>query len=332
MKPVPESKIPANSIILSPSKVKQWQYCHQAYYYKYERNLQPKRKKVALYRGSVIHEIIEAYHNEEDWEAKFDKFEAEFNKLFDEEKEHLGENLPQDIWLIVMGYMHQYEDDPLQYIDIEETFGPYKLAKGVYIKGKVDRIAVDKRGHMWVTDTKTKKSFPNEVERQMNMQGPIYMWLARKAGYTPLGMMWDYVRTKAPVIPETLKNGTLSKRKNMDTTWAVYLSEIERQGLDPDDYQDMRLILQGKDESFYQRIRQPVDDKLIDIVIETVKEQGLRILEYGQYPIRELNWQCPNCDFHSLCWAEMVGLDADFIERTDFEPRKGDDNGEEEEA
>lgn len=316
-----------DSITLSPSKIKTWQFCHQAYHYKYDHNLRPKRKIAPLYRGTIIHDIIEAHHKGEDWVPIFERYDAEFNKLFKEERESLGETLMDDIWLIVQGYFHRYEDDPLEYVEIEGTLGPFPAAKpgqfgdNVFIQGKVDRIAFDADGLCWVMDTKTKRNFPDEFERQMSLQGMLYIWAARQAGYDPVGIIWDYVRTKAPVVPETLKNGSLSKRKNIDTTWGVYLSEIERLGLDPADYQDMREVLRGKDDDFYLRVRQPVNDLAVETGLATAKEQGARIMETHDLPIREFNWQCPRCEFRRLCWAEMVGLDADFIRRNDFEAR-----------
>lgn len=321
-----------DTVILSPSKIKTWQHCHQAFHYKYDQNLRPKRKVAPLYRGVIIHEIIEAYHRGNNWEEVFERYEAEFNKMYREEREELGENLMDDIWLIVQGYFHRWQSDPLEYIEIEGTLGPFEIAKGVYLKGKVDRIAIDQDGVTWVVDTKTKRHFPDEFERQMNLQGMIYIWLARQAGYNPVGIIWDYVRTKAPVVPEQLKNGTLSKRRNIDTTWGVYLSEIERLGLDPNDYLDMQQALKGKDDDFYLRVRQPINDRAVEVAIDSAREQGLRILETHDYPIREFNWQCSRCEYRRLCWAEMVGLDADFIRRNDFvvEVKEEDsENGEE---
>ena len=50
----------ADILKISNSKISTWRKCHMAYHYKYHDHLRPKRKGIALRRGSIINETIEA--------------------------------------------------------------------------------------------------------------------------------------------------------------------------------------------------------------------------------------------------------------------------------
>lgn len=319
-------------IILSPSKLKTWHHCHQAFDYKYNQNLRPKVKKLALARGSLLHEAIEAFHQGKDpWEV-IDKYSEEYDKLLPAEKEYYGD-LPSEARRTIQGYLDFWQEDPLEYVEIESDLGPYELQDGIYIRGKVDRMAYDRDGNLWVVDTKTHKTFPTEEDRQMNPQTVVYVWLARQAGFNPIGVLWDYVRTKAPAVPELLKKGGLSKRKNIDTTPEVYLQTIHEHGLDPADYADILSDLEEKRQTFFSRVKQPISEAMLENVLDIFYEQGLRIREYGDNPVRELNWRCSSCDYFRLCHAELYELDSEFIRRNDFiEERREDDVEESEEV
>ena len=66
---------------LSNSKVTTWRKCHMAYHYKYNLKLRPKRKGIALRRGSIIHECIEAYDSGRSWRKPYKEFAKQFYPL-----------------------------------------------------------------------------------------------------------------------------------------------------------------------------------------------------------------------------------------------------------
>ncbi len=320
-------------ITLSNSKLKTWRYCTQAFEYKYGQNLERKVKSVPLYRGSIIHEMIENFHKDGNWEGVWREAKRAYDNLFDEEKEMYGD-MPMETRRLVKGYIKHWQGDQLNSLLVEEELGPYEINDGIFLKGRIDRIVEDSSGLQWIFDTKTHKRFPEENQRMMNPQAVFYVWLARQAGYNPVGVIWDYVRTKAPSVPQLLKSGELSKRKNIDTTRAIYLSEIKKHGLDPSDYRETLASLRGKEDLFYQRIRQPVSATAMRIMLNDAVEEGKRIRALRANPIRQLGWTCHTCDYFRVCSAELYGLDSDFIRRRDYQirpPREENDEYTEEE-
>src|SRR5690606_18185499 len=128
----------------------------------------------------------------------------------------------------------------------------------VTFTGKIDAVAETPDSRVWLTEHKTHQRFPDEHVRFSNFQAVMYCWVLPEIGFpSPDGVLWDYIRTKPPTVPDLLVNGGLSKRKNIDTTPEVYLKAIKEHGLNPADYQDMLELLKGKEESFYKRVFLP---------------------------------------------------------------------------
>ncbi len=312
---------------LSYSRIRNWRFCRQSHYYKYIEKLEPRRKKVALYRGTIIHEMIQAWVSGGSWEEVLDTYTEQFNNMFDEEKADMGD-LPQECRTIMEGYVQQWADDGLEYLEVEYEPEPVPMFDDIDFMVKVDGIAQDRNGRIWLVEHKTHKTFPSEDVRFADYQTLIYAWALFKRGSEIDGIMWDYIRTKPPTKPRLLKNGTLSKAQNIDTTHDVYLKTIHEHGLDPKDYEDILDKLYHQTEKFYRRVFVPFKWETVNMVVEDVAKSALEIKRLQHIPIRELsNWQCPSCDYFSLCSAELLGLDASFIKKADYKPRRGRNGG-----
>jgi hypothetical protein len=148
------------------------------------------------------------------------------------------------------------------------------------------------------------------------------VWAAPLSGYSKLsGVIWDYIRTKPPAVPEQLKNGELTKRKNIDTTYDTYLGEINRLKLNPKDYAEILSQLKPRaDMDFFQRIRLPTPGKdLIYNVVHDATETAKEIQRLGGVSkVRSMDRTCKQCEFYSLCSAEFRGHDSDFIRKSEY--------------
>lgn len=323
---------------ISYSRVKVWRRCPREHFYRWVLKLEKKKPPIQLVRGKILHELMEARIEKQDWKPIFEKYEKEYAKLFIEEQEEFGD-IPGDIRKIFTGYVQKYENDRLKYLEFPvmqkqedgskitvlkhaEIPAEFELFPGAKFKLVLDSLAEDTQGNIWIVEHKSHKKLPDDEVRLSALQAILYVWALPKAGLPrPVGILWDYLRTKAPVVPEQLKTGGLSKRKNIDTTYQVYLEEINRLGLNPEDYRDILNLLRVKQDNFYRRNYFPAPSQYtIDQVVADFLASAHEIVEQGRTKkTRALSpFTCRQCSYASLCRAELMDLDPEFIARRDY--------------
>lgn len=310
------------------SEIKAFRHCRQLHDYRYVQNLQRRKRPQPLIRGTIIHRMVEYFQHGKDPFLALKEAELEFGKLFREEREEYGD-LIGDIRRLMTGYFEWYKRDPVLPIKIKgklavEIGFKVELIKGVlYYGGKIDAVAQTRDKRKWIKDTKSHKTLPEGDVNVADLQTILYAWALEKAhGIVVDGIAWDYVRYKAPTIPELLKSGELSRSK-IDTLWPVYLDEIKRHKLDPRDYKEMEKKLEGKEASFYVRAYLPYrrDSALVKTVLKEAERTSLEILE-GKAPVRNLGRHCGWCEMKALCHAELRGLDASFIRKKEYQEKR----------
>jgi len=321
---------------VSNSKIKTWRRCPNSYYYKYVEKIEPKKKKAALMKGSIIHDMIEGWLNEDDWESPLKKYKKEYDKLFKEEKDEYGDII-NDMQTVMTGYVNRWKDEELDYIERNGVRTEHEievdLVPGrIILTGIIDRIGIDQRDRVWYVESKSfKQKLPKEDIRYADLQTSIYSWGGPLAGLPePTGIMWDYIRSKPPTIPELLKKGGLSKAKKIDTTYEVYLQEIRRHGLEVQDYADILEDLRTRPDSYYRRMYRPHPKEMIKPLLRDLKQSALEIEALGETSrVRNLNRECGWCDYNSVCMAELKGLDSEFIKQKDYKERRKEDESKE---
>lgn len=312
---------------VSQSKVKTWRACKRKYFYKYIRNLMRKRKAKPLLRGTVVHLMIEAkIEGRDPWEVYHEQMKV-YGKLFVEEIEEYGD-LPEELRLMMEGYFAYYKKDPLRYIkhDGRKTEWPFEvdLCKGIVFKGRVDTAARTRDKRVWLVEHKSHKQIPVSEFKFTDIQSVSYSWVLPQIGLPEVdGVCWDYIRAKPPAVPDQLKDGSITRKKSIDTTWAVYAATLKAHGKKLSDYKDMKELLEGKEQDFYRRVFLPLSDTvkatMVDELQVTAKEMRRR---GGKYTTRTIDKHCDWCEYSDICRAELVGLDADFIEKTNYKQRE----------
>lgn len=325
---------------ISFTEVNSYRRCPKSWEYKYLQRLKRKRKGVRLLRGSILHEMLDAHVNYKIQGQKYDgpdpwdvleEYAQEYGSYFEEEKELHGD-IVGDCGKIFEGYLRKYRKDPLKYeeTELKIELDLSKLGSGainVTFIGYIDKIARDPQKRRWVMDHKFVKSIPTADDRFSELQLLLYVWAygMQNPKDTLDGVCWDYGRAKAPTVPEVLKSGALSKRKNLDCDVHTYRQAIRKNGLVEQDYDDMLSLLQGKEDTFFERVFLPTPntDMIVEVVndfLQTTAEIQVK-REDGRCARSMSPFNCATCEFRPLCEAEVRGLDADFVKKSEYVSR-----------
>src|SRR5690606_21962812 len=292
--------------------------------------IEPRVKPLPLQRGKILDDLLNAYTRGEPWEPVLEQYERTYGRLFREERELYGDIIG-DCRRIMEGYVRRWANDPLTYVGSQVELGPIEIEDGIFLTGVADALGEDDRG-IWLVERKSHRNLPDENARMWHMQILIYVWLLLKQGYDNIrGIVWDYLRTKAPSKPEVLRDGSLSRRKKIDTTWEVYKQAVIEAGQDPEDYKDMQKALQGRENRFYRRVYMPVTKSMLNPVIKDARITALQIQALQHHPTRRLSRDCARCSYFPLCYAELNRLDTSELLRLEYKPREEvKDDGQEE--
>ncbi len=325
------------TFVVHQSTLKCWRSCRRKYFYRYIMKLEKRKPPAPLLRGRVVHEMIEFMLEGKDPWVPYQEMVKQYSKLFDEEREKYGD-MPVEVKLLMEGYFKWYKKDPLKPITpkgskkkAEHKFS-VKLTDSILLEGMIDVVVQDSAKRVWLGDHKTHKQLPAGDVKYSDIQSALYTWVMPQIGFpSPNGVVWNYLRWKAPTIPELLKNGEMSRRKGIDTTWDVYRAALVENKLDPKNYQDMKEELEGKEGDFYVRSYLPVKKQMQETLVEEAQITAREIKRKGgKDTTRTTDKQCSWCEYYEICNAELRGLDTDFMMKKLYK-EKGEEDVEEEE-
>lgn len=327
--------------IATYSMIKSYRRCPKSFEYKYIHNLQRVKPAPPLIRGTIIHEILDARAviapkgGEKGFKSIMAKYEEKYGSLFREEQDMYGADFLENVERVYKGYLRTYDDSDLEYLSSEE-FISTPLVGDILYQGHLDK-RVRKDGRLWIMDHKTHKNIPTEEQRFNDYQILMYLWAYNREhpkGDQVEGVIWDYIRTKPPTIPEKLVKGGFSVAKNQDTDVATYTKALVGARLNPNapPYKEFLADLAKRSRhKFYQRIFLPAPSKpMIESVVKdfTATAQIMHGLK-GTYP-RTMTRDCSWCEYYRLCIAELKGLDHDFIRKSEFKVEEINEDGAEE--
>lgn len=316
----------AEQLRLSNSKEKTWRRCPKQFHFKYVLGLRPKARALPLERGSWVHALLEAYYKGESWKAVHKAKTREFNNLFQEEREELG-NLPAECLRIMTSYLMRYhaEDKRLKVIDTELN-EIITLPNGLRFQIIIDLIVEEPDGGLWIWDHKTVSRFMPVDFMLLDAQLARYFWGAEYMGYKPLrGILFNEVISKAPTVPEVLKNGRLTERKNLQCDEWTYRREIKRLGQDPKDYGQMLAHLKANENKWFRRTRLPKDPPLTKRLMQELNMSAKEILRaerdnaYPRSVMKECTW---DCSFLDPCTIELMGGDSSNVIKSNYDKKK----------
>lgn len=309
-------------IEITSSEAKVGKNCLFEYDVKYRRGLAPKVTQRPLKLGSWVHTCLEYYYQDMGWEeALKDLIRNEWDVLFDEEKEMLGD-LPQATRMIMEGYEFRYKDEPWELVIPPESKFEIEMETRNFIivfKGRIDLVVRDKLGQIWCVDHKTSKRFPNiDTYRALDPQLTLYPWaLQKQYGIKANGALYNYLRTKAPTKPKLLKRGGLSVQwanGKLHSTPLVFARTLRELGLDPKAHMEEYRAVVNDQAYFFLRARVPRDPIATSNIIKDLATQAVYLHTFTT-PTRNITQRCEQCRTVDLCMAELYGLDTTDILR-----------------
>jgi RecB family exonuclease len=314
-------------LIVGFSRIKSWRRCHRLWWYKYVEGLVRRRPAVPLIRGTIIHALFDAKAKKKAIAQVLQKYQQEFGKLFLEQREEYGD-LIGDCKRIFENYQRTYVDDKYKIVGSEIEV-KVDLVPGIEFQGHIDKIWLDTTPRRWIVDYKTHKNILGDEQRFNDVQLVFYPWAWNSQNKkAPVdGVIWDYIRTKSPAIPEVLKNGTLSKRANIDTDYATAIAAVTEYLKKPaagdsmHNYAEWLADIKARENKFFKRVFLPSPSRtLIDnVVIELITTAKEILSSNGaQQQCRTMTKDCSWCEYYQLCSAELRGQDSDFVRKTEF--------------
>lgn len=320
---------------LSWSEIKTFQRCPKQWEYKYLQRLQAKEKKRAPYLGNWLHACLETHYRDGDWKIGHQLFVDEYNKLFDEEKEELDKKhgpMPLVVERIMRSYLWYYRHEGWKVIATEQDV--LALIKSpIWGKGRFDLLIQDDEGLYWAVDHKSTALIPDQsAYHATDPQLMFYPWAIEKfMNIKVAGVIYNYIKSRAPSIPKMTQSGAVSKRKIVTDYPTLYRFLVEHK-IDPNASvftPDLRML--QKQSPFLKRYRMPREKIVTREILGDFYYTGLDIyqkrnqVEAGANVrfIRNITKDCEKmCSYHDLCRQELNGFDSTFIRKSRFEIRE----------
>jgi CRISPR/Cas system-associated exonuclease Cas4 (RecB family) len=194
--------------------------------------------------------------------------------------------------------------------ELDETFKNYEVLHREYrvetedIKGVIDVVWRCKiTGKILITDYKFSNKDKGQVDIWLDEQMYIYAAAYASLNNIPLEDIFiGYVNIPKAEMkkPRVLKNGTLSKDKAQNTTYALYMEAITENGLNAEDYAD--ILDEIKDKRLttvaISNINLEMAQRIMQNIDNTIKDMG------KGYVLERCTFQCKYCDFLDYCKYE----------------------------
>ncbi len=307
----------------SQSKVKKWRQCHLCYHFKYVERLTRKVKSRPLQFGAIVHELLEAQLQKEDPFKLLDAIAKKQGKMFAAEREMYGDII-EDIRLIMECYFDYYKRDRVRPIKYRGQYAEHWLEVPVggdlLFVMKIDWFAKTPNSLRWIGEHKTFSRAPGDDDRWRNLQSAVYIKGCELLDMPKFnGMLWNYVKSKAPKVPAVLKTGGLSIR-DIDTLPAVVEGLIDELGLSREANQVLLDRATANVPNYFFRVYTPVTKRVVSILFRDFVDTSREIMEcHGKKKDRNIGQHCGWCDYEPICRAQLTGADADFVKEREYE-------------
>jgi hypothetical protein len=198
------------------------------------------------------------------------------------------------------------------------------------LTGDIDWVARHKPTNtVWLWDHKVRARLGNAAAEDFNTQMGLYQHvLTVDEGLQLAGSITFQVSSKIPSTPKLNKGGVSMSRSAIDTDWGTYEQALLDAGLDPVDYDDMRVKLEAKrfyDPTRFFRSEEHAANIWSQIFLPAAVEMRTALYspDVAGTPnpliVRSMNsFNCRGCAYIPLCIGELRGQDISYTARTQY--------------
>ena len=314
--------------ISTQSMIKTFRRCPKQCQYKYVDRLKPRALGKPLRQGDWMHKLFEAHYKGDDWQVIHKHLTNKFHNLFDEERDVLGD-LPTECDRIMRSYLWHYANDPWKVLDTEFVLEA-ELPNGHIFRVKIDLLIEDQFG-LWLVDHKFNAKLPDLAVRILDIQSAMYVWAATRMKLKVNGFIWNYVRRKAPTIPQITQAGRLSRRK-IDTDYPTLYRTLKKNNISPGLHREQLLRLKSyRFEHGAPQLSPFFRRNVIERNPEMLKHFAREALHTSKrmhaYPFDQVDivervpdfMGCRNCSYQEICTLEAFGGDTRNLRKQRFE-------------
>lgn len=345
----------AERIRVSVSSERAFQRCEMRYFLRYIRRLKRRTRGVPQQLGIMLHEYMEIYYkNLKRGRSSYKSHRRALKLMLDGDVRHeiitmaelcrqLGQievakgllELPERAKRLAERYYEKrggLDAERFEVLFVEQEIElDFEDSDRLYSVSFPDLITREREtGRISLWEHKSTENVPSGTIRLLDLQTVVYSdEIVEALGITIDDVIWNYVRTKEPQVPDLVYVGTkregLTKRADLDTTWETYLAEVTRRGLDFNDYMDVAERLLDDDGNdrrwlthFFPRFEMPIMVEAHRIVNDYI-HTAFRIeafhdrVEQGGPIVRSLARDCDWCDMLDICRAELTGGDIEDV-------------------
>lgn len=292
------------------------------YHNKFVLGLRRKKVKRPLVFGTIIHEIIEAHLEGNNWKKLLKKIDLDQGSMFRKEREMYG-NLIEDIRDIMTDYF-EFWDGQLKPLEHDGRHSEHEfrieLDTDLWFTGKIDAVGKAK-GMRWLVEHKSFSRMPSEDERWRSIQAAVYFRALEEMGFKRIdGVLWDYISSKPCNVPgELTATGKISQAR-IDSLPSRIERWIEDEGHNKKDYKKLLTDAEANRRNRFIRLYSPVKPRIVDNIwddfVDTAKEmRDFHGLKKDQNIGRHCSW----CDYQPLCKAEVTDSDIDWILKREYQ-------------
>lgn len=299
------------------------------------RNLEPRKAKVYLSFGQCMHRALQAYYDpttprdlmlaRRAFLAALNEWAKKLGDMDSEDEQEYNESYALGLAMIEHYAEWAYANDNFGVEWVEQAYEVPIPGLDIPYGFKPDGLARDLNGRYWILEHKTTSKMPSHFDwLQMDDQPGSYIWGLRRAeGIKVEGVIYTFLRKKAPTPLRELKNGLLSVDKRVDTTFELAAKQIaQHHGEIPPDYNELLEYLRGKGNTFF--IRETVRRNAIEIdnLERSIIMEAKEMTSNPQIYRNPTQVNCGSCSFVAPCIATYEGSDVKTLLEGNYRRRE----------
>jgi len=189
------------------------------------------------------------------------------------------------------------------------------LGTPVMYEGRIDVLLRDEDDALWIMDHKTTSRLDSGTAHlDVDPQVASYAWAAQQiTGDYVAGVIYNQLRKSVPQAPRVLKSGKLSQDKSQNTTYELYVDELESRGLNHYEYEEFLDYLRENPNEYVRRLQLHRSKTELNRQGELIFMEAMEMVgEPAIYPNPHF-LECNRCPFKTPCLIAQEKGDVEFI-------------------